>query len=79
VRGYLCVRRSLLTHHFSGLHDTVLRSAISLLKMPAMSPTMTEGAIAQWKKKEGDAFTAGDILLEIVSRYCPVSRINLCQ
>ena len=27
---------------------------------------MTEGGIAQWKKKEGEAFAAGDVLLEIV-------------
>lgn len=27
---------------------------------------MTEGGIAQWKKKEGEAFSAGDVLLEIV-------------
>jgi hypothetical protein len=33
-----------------------------------MSPTMTEGGIASWKKKEGEAFSAGDVLLEIVSR-----------
>lgn len=33
--------------------------------MPAMSPTMTEGGIASWKKKEGDTFTAGDVLVEI--------------
>ena len=33
--------------------------------MPAMSPTMTEGSIASWKVKEGDSFSAGDILLEI--------------
>lgn len=31
-----------------------------------MSPTMTEGGISSWKKKEGDSFTAGDVLLEIV-------------
>jgi pyruvate dehydrogenase E2 component (dihydrolipoamide acetyltransferase) len=31
-----------------------------------MSPTMTEGGIASWKKREGDSFTAGDVLLEIV-------------
>lgn len=31
-----------------------------------MSPTMTEGGIAQWKKKEGEAFSTGDVLLEIV-------------
>jgi len=34
--------------------------------MPAMSPTMTEGGIANWKLKEGDSFAAGDVLLEIV-------------
>lgn len=33
--------------------------------MPAMSPTMTEGNIASWKVKEGDAFSSGDVLLEI--------------
>jgi pyruvate/2-oxoglutarate dehydrogenase complex dihydrolipoamide acyltransferase (E2) component len=27
---------------------------------------MTEGGIAGWKKKEGEAFTTGDVLLEIV-------------
>jgi hypothetical protein len=36
--------------------------------MPAMSPTMTEGGIASWKKKEGESFEAGDVLLEIVRR-----------
>jgi len=35
--------------------------------MPAMSPTMTEGGVASWKKKEGDSFSPGDVLLEIVS------------
>ncbi len=31
---------------------------------------MTEGGIASWKKKEGETFVAGDVLLEIVSRRC---------
>lgn len=35
--------------------------------MPAMSPTMTEGGISSWKKAEGEAFSAGDVLLEIVA------------
>lgn len=26
---------------------------------------MTEGGIAQWKKKEGESFSAGDVLIEI--------------
>lgn len=33
--------------------------------MPALSPTMTEGNIANWRIKEGETFTAGDVLLEI--------------
>ncbi|ODQ68534.1 hypothetical protein NADFUDRAFT_49171 [Nadsonia fulvescens var. elongata DSM 6958] len=33
--------------------------------MPAMSPTMTEGGIVEWKIKPGDTFAAGDVLLEI--------------
>ncbi|KAJ0108599.1 pyruvate dehydrogenase protein x component [Diaporthe amygdali] len=33
--------------------------------MPALSPTMTEGNIATWKVKDGDKFSAGDVLLEI--------------
>lgn len=33
--------------------------------MPALSPTMTEGNIATWNVKEGDSFSAGDVLLEI--------------
>src|SRR5229473_1849120 len=33
--------------------------------MPALSPTMTEGNLAKWHKKEGDAVKAGDILAEI--------------
>jgi len=33
--------------------------------MPALSPTMTEGKLAKWLKKEGDAVKAGDVLAEI--------------
>src|SRR3954469_5388163 len=33
--------------------------------MPALSPTMTEGNIARWLKKEGDEVHAGDVIAEI--------------
>ncbi len=33
--------------------------------MPALSPTMTEGNLARWLKREGDAVSAGDVLAEI--------------
>lgn len=48
------------------VHASPSRLAVTQFKMPAMSPTMTEGGIASWKKKEGDSFSAGDVLLEIV-------------
>ncbi|MBV9860763.1 MAG: pyruvate dehydrogenase complex dihydrolipoamide acetyltransferase [Alphaproteobacteria bacterium] len=33
--------------------------------MPALSPTMTEGSLAKWLKKEGDEVRSGDVLAEI--------------
>jgi len=33
--------------------------------MPALSPTMTEGKLAKWHVKEGDAVTAGQVICEI--------------
>jgi pyruvate dehydrogenase E1 component beta subunit len=33
--------------------------------MPALSPTMEEGKLAKWLKKEGDAVRAGDVIAEI--------------
>jgi pyruvate dehydrogenase E2 component (dihydrolipoamide acetyltransferase) len=33
--------------------------------MPALSPTMTEGTLARWLKKEGDEVKAGDVIAEI--------------
>jgi len=33
--------------------------------MPALSPTMTEGKIAKWLKREGDRVKAGDTIAEI--------------
>ena len=38
--------------------------AINIL-MPALSPTMTEGTLARWLKKEGDKLVAGDVIAEI--------------
>lgn len=35
------------------------------LPMIALSPTMSEGTIARWKKAEGDAFSSGDVLCEV--------------
>src|SRR5215813_3340834 len=33
--------------------------------MPALSPTMTEGTLSRWLKKEGEPVHAGDVIAEI--------------
>ncbi|HEY4041509.1 MAG TPA: pyruvate dehydrogenase complex dihydrolipoamide acetyltransferase [Rhodopila sp.] len=33
--------------------------------MPALSPTMTEGTLTRWLKKEGETIKAGDVIAEI--------------
>ncbi|MDH5796538.1 MAG: biotin/lipoyl-binding protein, partial [Anaplasmataceae bacterium] len=38
--------------------------AIEVL-LPALSPTMKQGKIIQWCKKEGDIVKSGDIIAEI--------------
>ena len=38
--------------------------AIQVL-MPALSPTMEEGKLAKWLKKEGDTVKSGDVIAEI--------------
>ncbi len=37
----------------------------TLIRMPALSPTMTEGTVARWLKKEGDGVEPGDVIAEI--------------
>ncbi|KAL8159699.1 hypothetical protein V2J09_001236 [Rumex salicifolius] len=37
----------------------------TVVQMPALSPTMNQGNIARWRKKEGDKIEVGDILCEI--------------
>jgi len=35
------------------------------IKMPVLSPTMTEGTIVKWHKKEGDSIQPGDMICEV--------------
>ena len=37
----------------------------AVILMPALSPTMTEGKLSRWLKKEGDAVRSGDVIAEI--------------
>src|SRR5271168_3809806 len=49
----------------AGFRTSAACLAAHSFTMPALSPTMTEGNIAKWSVKEGDSFSAGDVLLEI--------------
>jgi hypothetical protein len=49
----------------TGFRTSAACLAAQNFTMPALSPTMTEGNIAKWNIKEGEAFSAGDVLLEI--------------
>ncbi|GMM39061.1 Pdx1 protein [Saccharomycopsis crataegensis] len=46
-------------------HASVLRAAATKFGMPAMSPTMDKGGVVEWKFKEGEAYSSGDVLLEV--------------
>src|SRR5688572_21309248 len=37
----------------------------SLITMPKLSPTMEEGVLAKWTKKEGDKVSPGEIIAEV--------------
>ncbi len=39
--------------------------AATVIRMPKMSDTMTEGVIVAWHKKEGDTVKSGDVLAEV--------------
>ena len=53
------------TQQHAGFRTSAAVLAAQNFTMPALSPTMTQGNIAKWKVKEGDSFSAGDVLLEI--------------
>ena len=53
------------TDQRAGFRTSAACLAAQNFTMPALSPTMTEGNIASWKLKEGDSFSAGDVILEI--------------
>uniref|UniRef100_A0AAX7UY23 Dihydrolipoamide acetyltransferase component of pyruvate dehydrogenase complex n=1 Tax=Astatotilapia calliptera TaxID=8154 RepID=A0AAX7UY23_ASTCA len=56
----LCAVENHMLFSFSPLGVSPLK-----VQMPALSPTMEEGNIVKWLKKEGEAVAAGDALCEI--------------
>ncbi|KAI5962306.1 PDX1 [Candida pseudojiufengensis] len=57
-----CIPKLASKQYFS---NSSINNEASIFKMPAMSPTMTEGKIISWKLKPGDSFNSGDVLLEV--------------
>jgi pyruvate/2-oxoglutarate dehydrogenase complex dihydrolipoamide acyltransferase (E2) component len=51
----------------------VITVAGTEIKMPSLSPTMTEGTIIKWLKKEGDPIQPGDVLCDIQTDKAVVS------
>ncbi|XP_042219267.1 pyruvate dehydrogenase protein X component, mitochondrial-like [Homarus americanus] len=55
-------------------HNTSAFNAQGLpIKMPSLSPTMMEGTIIKWLKKEGDPIQPGDVLCDIQTDKAVVS------
>ena len=50
--------------HASVIVTEAVKMPISI-KMPALSPTMTDGTLAKWLVKEGDEVRSGDVIAEI--------------
>ncbi|KAH9254235.1 hypothetical protein BASA81_007836 [Batrachochytrium salamandrivorans] len=44
---------------------TVAYPAHQKVSLPALSPTMSEGGLAKWLKKEGDSISVGQVLCEV--------------
>ncbi|XP_060578333.1 pyruvate dehydrogenase protein X component-like [Ruditapes philippinarum] len=54
-------------------HKCPPKSAASQILMPSLSPTMSEGTIVKWYKKEGDTINAGDVLCDVQTDKAVVS------
>lgn len=61
-RVLLNATRTQLTLHLRGYASYPEHTIIG---MPALSPTMTQGNLAVWSKKEGDQLNVGDVIAEI--------------
>lgn len=62
LNGSLSCGRAASARSFSSSADLPPHQEIG---MPSLSPTMTEGNIAKWVKKEGDKVSPGEVLCEV--------------
>ena len=56
-------------HSFAGIDKCMFSSSTfpehQVIKFPALSPTMENGTIAEWTKKEGDKISPGDVIAQV--------------
>lgn len=62
-RGFRCHNIGLLG--LARFYSSDKFPAHTVIRMPALSPTMTSGNLASWSKKEGDQIQSGDVLAEV--------------
>lgn len=60
-RVYMCISFVTSTNTDFMLHAVTGQE----VKMPSLSPTMSEGTIVKWLKNEGDSVSPGDALCDI--------------
>ncbi|KAK2573989.1 Pyruvate dehydrogenase protein X component [Acropora cervicornis] len=69
IRGPSCIKAKVLCIQECRrtFITSIVRQAVptTQILMPALSPTMEEGTIVKWVKKEGEAIAPGDMLCEI--------------
>lgn len=53
------------TEKISDTTEIIIPEGVTVITMPRLSDTMTEGTVVNWNKKEGDTVEEGDILAEI--------------
>ena len=56
---------------------TAIPAGVIVVTMPRLSDTMTEGVVAEWTKKVGDAVSSGEILAEIEGLQAHKNAVSL--
>ncbi|XP_021940982.1 pyruvate dehydrogenase protein X component-like [Zootermopsis nevadensis] len=74
VQTLLLQSHTMKTKHKVCFHNSSFLYAVGQeLKMPSLSPTMSDGTIVKWLKKEGDPIVPGDVLCDIQTDKAVVS------
>ncbi|KAM5569196.1 hypothetical protein ABKV19_016619, partial [Rosa sericea] len=62
-----------------GKHYSITDPLYAVLDMPALSPTMSQGNIAKWRKKEGHKELVINfivVLVKVITKSCKATQIS---